>query len=214
MSAQVLSRYSTVWIRTKTRRKLVPFSTGRRLQLRTVEEGWPSRLPLNAWPTKRHQILNQYKILRSFLNTRMNLTFPYNDVNPWLAKGLLMQRKVRNPYTGLDRPWSFQEVEALRFQECRRMELLSLSALRTDRLYTTGNIPGTISVRDWVELRAIVLPEGLCQWKIPIKPSGIEPATFGLVAQCLNQPPHRVHQLRNCQFLKKKTSPWSSMLTA
>jgi hypothetical protein len=32
-----------------------------------------------------------------------------------------------------------------------------------------------------------VRPKRLYQRKIPMTPSGIEPATFGLVAQCLNQ---------------------------
>jgi hypothetical protein len=73
-----------------------------------------------------------------------------NDVHSKLASVLLVSVSLTvrvngksSPTTGLDRPTGFQEVEAPRFLDNRRLKVVRLSVLRTGRVYPPGNIPGT-----------------------------------------------------------------------
>jgi hypothetical protein len=73
------------------------------------------------------------------------------------------------------------------FLENRHMMLASLSVLCSGYLYRQKIFLVLISVRGRIDSTAIVLPEGIREWKISMIPSGNEPATFRLVAQCLTQ---------------------------
>jgi hypothetical protein len=82
-------------------------------------------------------------------------------------------------------PWSGPEgSRKLRFPDfmSTAQDGRKFGALRTGRLYPQEIHLVLISVRGWVDPRTIVRPEGLCHWKIPMTPSGIEPATCRFVS--------------------------------
>ena len=89
-------------------------------------------------------------------------------------------------------PLGFQEVQAPRFPDNRHIKVVKSSAIRTGRLYPPGTSPGTHSC--WRLSR----PQGhsadgrIKSMKYSSDFIRIEPTTFRVVAQCLNQLRHRV----------------------
>jgi hypothetical protein len=68
------------------------------------------------------------------------------------------------------------------------MKVVSLSALRTGRILPLRKYFWySFLLEAECTPGAIVRPEGLCQLKILMTPSGIEAATYWFLAHCLNQ---------------------------
>jgi len=71
------------------------------------------------------------------------------------------------------KPIGFEDVEALSFQDNWHMKVVRLSATHRPPLPPSKIFLVLISARGWVDLiKAIVRPEGLCQWKMSVAPLG------------------------------------------
>jgi len=150
---------------------------GRYVYLSVFAAYIPQDLDLHQHGYKNYRFNRNVELLSTFRNDTSCHEFQSNREKHTIIK-------AKQSYY---RPWGFQEIEAPRFHDNRHVKVVRLSALRTGRLYPQEIFLVFISVGGWVNPRATVRPEGLCQWKIPMTPSGIDPATFWRVAQCLNQ---------------------------
>jgi hypothetical protein len=96
----------------------------------------------------------------------------------WSSSQVLSVKGKAIPLQAWTGPEGSRRFRLPDFKTVGKWRWLRLSALSTGRLYPQETFLVLIYVRGWVELRAIVRPEGLRQLKNPMTPSGIEPASL------------------------------------
>jgi hypothetical protein len=98
-----------------------------------------------------------------FWSTLHRLTSNITEVN-YCLEGLKVNLPLYKP------EWSqrFQEFQCPRFLDNRHMNVVRLTSPATGRLTPQEIFLVLVSVRGWVDPRAIAWPEGLSQWEIPV----------------------------------------------
>jgi hypothetical protein len=86
------------------------------------------------------------------------------------------------PVTDRGGPWGCETSRLRNFYIIGSQMAVSLSLLRVGRPLPPGRFLVLISVRSWVDPKAIVRLEGISQLKNPLTSTAIESATFRLVA--------------------------------
>jgi hypothetical protein len=89
-------------------------------------------------------------------------------------------------WTGRGDPYVCETPRFPQLLDNRLIDGCDVAALRVGRPLLPGTFLVLISVRRWVDPRAIVRLEALAQENNWFTSLGLEPATFQLVAQCLN----------------------------